>query len=430
MPDQTAASVAQSSSPVDRWDINARDRDILRTLASEVAELAARPGEYEKRDLWYSHNALKPTRPLVFCDPENGWNEIITPDQMECESSLARGWEMRLRKEIFWGCEMCDDRVVQPFFDVAHAYVESSWGMSEVRTSGGVGGSYVWDPPLKSYNDLDKLRIPQITVNHEATQSALDQAQYVFGDILTVRLRSRWLWSMGLTWLLIRLRGLEQMMIDMTDEPDGLHRLMAILRDGHMAKFDFMESNGLLYLNNDGSYVGSGGFGWSRELPQPDFAGEVRTIDMWGFAESQETVGVSPGMFEEFVYQYQLPLLERFGLNCYGCCEPVDGRWHVIKSTPRLRRVSVSAWCDLEHTAELLADEFIFSWKPNPADLAAPTFDAERMRRDIRRAFEITRGCRVEIIMKDNHTIGGDPNRVIHWTRIAREEADRLWSSP
>ncbi|MDP7287961.1 MAG: hypothetical protein QGH94_08205, partial [Phycisphaerae bacterium] len=74
------------------------------------------------------------------------------------------------------------------------------------------------------------------------------------------------------------------------------------------------------------------------ELPQADFTGRVRLIDMWGFCESQETVGVSPEMFEEFVFPYQMPILERFGLNCYGCCEPLDNRWHVVKRFPRLRR--------------------------------------------------------------------------------------------
>jgi hypothetical protein len=31
----------------------------------------------------------------------------------------------------------------------------------------------------------------------------------------------------------------------------------------------------------------------------------------------------------------------------------------------------------------------------------------------------------VEAIMKDNHTIGNNPQNVIRWCRIAREEAER-----
>ncbi len=54
-----------------------KECEVLRRLAGRVAELAARPGEEEKRRLWYRHNALEATRPLIFCDPENGWNEII-----------------------------------------------------------------------------------------------------------------------------------------------------------------------------------------------------------------------------------------------------------------------------------------------------------------------------------------------------------------
>jgi len=45
------------------------------------------------------------------------------------------------------------------------------------------------------------------------------------------------------------------------------------------------------------------------------------------------------------------------------------------------------------------------------ADLAMETFDEEGIRADLRQAFQITRNCRVEVIMKDNHTIGKDPSR-------------------
>jgi hypothetical protein len=87
--------------------LNQRDRLILRELAKQVAELAARPVEKEKRELWYRHNALESTRPLVFCDPENGWNEILTPDTLQCEGGLARAWEWHLRREVFWGAHTC-----------------------------------------------------------------------------------------------------------------------------------------------------------------------------------------------------------------------------------------------------------------------------------------------------------------------------------
>jgi hypothetical protein len=186
-----------------------------------------------------------------------------------------------------------------------------------------------------------------------------------------------------------------------------------------------LEREGLLELNNDGTYVGSGGFGWTRELPAPGFTAPPRTRDLWGFAESQEMTGISPAMFAEFMLPYQEAVLARFGLNCYGCCEPLEKRWHHVKRIPRLRRVSVSPWADVAAMADALGDRYIYSLKPNPALLAFPHFDEGVIREELRRAFQNTRGCRVEIIMKDNHTIRHDPGRVVRWVEICREEAER-----
>jgi hypothetical protein len=424
--DQTQSALKTQGEYALESTVSSQDREILRRLASQVAELSARPIEDEKRALWYQLNSLKPTRPVVFCDPENGWNEIITIDQFECQGELAQRWEMSLRKEIYWGSEMCDDRVIEPYFILSHVYEESDWGMREKKIGGSDGGSYIWESPLQSYADFDKLHYPIITVNYEATGRVIELAEETLGDILPVRLRTAWWWTLGMTMTLVNLRGLEQIMFDMYDYPAELHRLMAFLRDGHLAKLDFLEENGLLSLNNDGTYVGSGGFGWSDELPRSDFTGHVRTQDMWGFTESQETVGVSPDMFAEFIFPYQLPIQERFGLNCYGCCEPLDKRWHIVKEIPNLRRVSVSPWADIGNMAEKLGDQYIFSMKPRPSDLAMADFDEERIRAELRDALHKTRECRVEVIMKDNHTIRNDPQRVVRWVEIARQESEAL----
>jgi len=420
--------MSENTATQPRYSLNQRDRLILRELAKQVADLAARPVEEEKRELWYRHNALEPTRPLVFCDPENGWNEILTPETLQCEGGLARAWEWHLRREVFWGAQMRDDKVIEPVFNVGHVYTETDWGLRETRIGGEGGGSWRWEAPLKTYDDMDKLRFPQITVDYEATQELLQLAQETFGDILQVRLKTVWWWSFGMTQTLVYLRGLEQIMYDMVDCPDELHRLMAFLRDGHAARLDFLEKKGLLFLNNDGTYVGSGGFGWTHELPQPDFNGHVRPVDMWGFAESQETVGISASMFEEFIFPYQLSLLERFGLNCYGCCEPLDSRWHVVEKFPRLRRVSMSPWVNVEVMAERLGNRYIFSWKPHPGVLATDTFDEEFVRQALRQGLRALKrnDCRVEIIMKDCHTIRHDPQRVIRWVQIAKEEAEAI----
>lgn len=425
--DQTASSLLSRQVSSEELVISQKDRDILRSLAVQMAKLAAEPVQQEKKKLWYDLNALKETRPVIFCDPENGWNEIITADQLKCEGGIARSWEMTLRKEIFWGDQMGDDKVIEPYFNIPYAATIGDWGLAEEMEGLEGHGSYRWKAPLKDYDaDMPQLHFQKIEVDHQATDSQVNIANEIFGDLLTIRVKGGWWWTLGLTLHAVFLRGLETIMWDMVDCPDNLHKLMAFLRDGHLAMLDHLQENGLLSPNHDNTYVGSGGFGFSDELPQADFnADRVRTMDMWGFGESQETGSVSPDMFEEFVFQYQRPVLERFGLNCYGCCEPLDKRWHIVKKVPRLRRVSVSPWANIETMAENLGADYVYSLKPNPADLAAAEIDEDKIRKDLRRAIEVTRGCRVEIIMKDNHTIGNNPENVKKWCRIAKQEAQR-----
>jgi len=123
------------------------------------------------------------------------------------------------------------------------------------------------------------------------------------------------------------------------------------------------------------------------------------------------------------VFQYQFPVMERFGLVSYGCCEPLNQRWEIIKKIPNLRRVSVSPWADIADMAEKLGGDYICSLKPLPADLARPHIDCEHIRKKLREVIRQTRGCRVEIVLKDTHTIGNNPQNVIDWCRIAMEEA-------
>jgi len=405
------------------------DREILRRLAEKVKLLASHPEQEKKRELWYYHNSLKGDRPVVLCDPENGWNEIITEGSIECSGDLARRWEVALTKEVFWGQSIRDDRPIEPFFYIGHTYTESDWGVDLKYIGGMEGGAYTWNTPIQSEADTDRLHPSRIEIDYKTTMETLGLAGEVFDGLLKVRLRGSWWWSFGMTVDLIRLVGLTQMMMYMYDKPSLLHRVMAFLSKNNMRKLDFLEKNGLLSLNNNDSYVGSGGIGYCRELPRRNLESSyVRTADMWGFSESQETVGVSPQMFEEFVFQYQLPIIERFGLNCYGCCEPVHTRWHIIKNIPNLRRISVSAWADRKIMSQNLEDRYIFSWKPNPALLAVPNLDEDSARKYVKETLELTKGCVVEIIMKDNHTIGHNPENVINWVRIAREEIDRHYS--
>jgi hypothetical protein len=278
--------------------VSRKDRECLRRLAAKVAGLAARPAEAQKRELWHEHNALKSRQPLLLVDPENGWNEIVTPESLECEGTCARRWEIVLRKELFWGESIRDDKPIEPLFEVGYTYTDSEWGVEETYHGGASGQSYAWEGGIRGPEDVAKIGSPRIEVDYRTTLETLSLAGEVFGGILRVGLRGVWWWSLGMTWDLARLVGLEKLLYLLYDNPALVHRLMGILRDCYLAKLDFLESSGLLSMNNNHSYVGSGGIGYTRELPRarPDEAG-VKTQDLWCLTESQETSGISPDQF-------------------------------------------------------------------------------------------------------------------------------------
>ena len=77
----------------------------------------------------------------------------------------------------------------------------------------------------------------------------------------------------------------------------------------------------------------------------------------------------------------------------------------------------------MEIASEALGDEYVYVWKPNPADLAVDDFDEDLIRRKIKTGYDITKENIVEIIMKDTHTLRGDPGRIKKWAGIAKELA-------
>ena len=408
--------------------VSKKDKETLRKLAQKVKDYSATKENEEKRNLWYEHNSLKTSKPVIFCDPENGWNEIITENILECRGSLSRRWEIILRKEIFYGEKMKDDKPIEPYFDIGYTHEKIDWLDREIIHGGKEGGSYVWEAQIKNTEDLAKIKEPGIVVDYKTTLETFELACSVFKDLLTPKLKGLWWWSFGLTYDLIRLVGLENMLIYFYDKPELIHKVMARLRDDSIKKLNFLEENKLLTLNSNGEYVGSGGLGYSHEIPEGDITcNDIKTQDLWGFAESQETVSVSPAMFEEFVFRYQVPILEKFGLNCYGCCEPLDKRWDVVKKAPNLRRISVSAWANVEKMVENLKDEYIFSYKPAPSELAVCEIDKEHIRKKISDFLDITKGCVTEIIMKDNHTLGHNPDNVVNWVKIVRDEIKKRY---
>ena len=410
-------------------DFTDEEISLLRSLAEQVAHIAETGSMREKSKRWTALHDLKDNIPVIFVDPENGWNEVMTDDVIRCRNQLARTWENMLRKDIFSAEMIQDDRVITRNFNVPYYWTGNDFGIRpKIERTTAKGGAYHISAAIEDYErDFGKLSFPQLVVDWDRSRELLDYASKVFDGILDCRLNMKWQWDDSFLDRYVELRGMEDFMCDFVAEPEWISTMMEFITDGVMQRFDWLEEQGLLSLNNDETYLGTGGQGYTTCLPGADFKGKVRTCDMWGTMQAQETVSINPDQFGELILPHFKRLASRFGLVHYGCCEPYNPRWKYVKEIPNLRHVSVSPWAKLDTVPELLGTDYVASVKLKPTPLAMPVMNEDVVRRDCRKAVEETYGGICEFIMKDNHTIGGDPGHLIRWTQIMREEIERKY---
>ncbi len=402
------------------------DREVLRPLAERLRCLADRPEMKARTGRLTRHNKLDSDGPLVFVFPEGAWAETLPPESLLCRDPFLRSLEEQVRQRLFLAEEIQDDSVESGVLDIPKAVDSGSYGVDVEFRHGDNRGSYSWHPPFQTVSQAAeslKQRVP--SHDEEETQRRLDLAYHAVGGLIPLRLACSPYWTLGMTWKVIDFVGMEALMIAMLDEPEEVHRLMSWMRDEHMSWLDQLVELKVLTSNSGNDYCGSGGYGFIDEL-QPPNEGPVPLSERWGFAESQETVGISPDMFGEFVLPYQTPLLERFGLIHYGCCEPLDARWQSVQKIPRLRRVSVSPWANEEVMAEQLGRNYVYSRKPNPAPLCVG-YDEKALTQSLDETLTKAKGCIVEIVMKDTHTVQGAPGRFSKWVELARRRIDAVW---
>jgi hypothetical protein len=407
--------------------IGSKDRTLLRDLAKKVAEIAALPVMAARRDLWKKHNALARGRPMILVFPEGSWRELLPDSALACEDREARGIEWQLRARLYYHEHLFDDTVIEKEWVVHKAIHHTEWGLEpKRRPSPSELGAWGFEPVLKEWKDLRKMRFPEVSVDGAATEQALAAAQDLFAGILDVKLKGIAHISFHLMQMYAMRRGLNETMMDMYDNPAMLHDAMGFLEEGHRRLIRQYTDLGLWSLNNDSTYHSSGGVGYTDELPKSGFdRRRVRPCDMWASAESQELAQVSPEMHAEFALRYEKPLLAPFALNGYGCCEDLTRKLDDVFTIPNIRRISIAPSANVDLCAPRLRDRYIFSWKPQPSCLVG-RFDAELVRATLRHTIEVAKesGCVLEMILKDTHTCENHPERFTEWTRIARELVD------
>lgn len=410
--------------------LTGKERELLRNLAKRVAELANNPQQDMKRELWRKHNSLQRVRPMVLAFPEDGWRELIPLESMTIQDTFWKSYEWYLKYLLYRIEHIKDDNIIDPVIEVPMLYSFSGWGLDiNLVDSGEYMGSCRIESVLKNTEDDVKLKPQTIIIDEHSTLEYARVIEEVMGDILTVRVnrsvdRFDKCINKNLLVEIMLMRGIEQVYLDMYDRPEWLHKILGFMQGSVMRMMDYIEDNYRMDLNNGNNHVGTGGLGFTDELPSKTYNPMgVKFNDLWGQTDSQEMGVASASMFDEFGIQYQIPLMKRYGLSCYGCCESLNDKFDVVKKIPNLRRVSISPWTDIQIAADALSDKYIYSWKPHPVYLSTDAYDVDVIEKYIKNTLEVTRGCVTEIVFKDTQTFQHHPERLDKAVDIAMKLA-------
>jgi hypothetical protein len=402
------------------------DIPLLRDLAARYLAQCTTPEQQRRRDLWRAHNSLVPTRPPIYVRAIP-WGEVPAVQAVQCTDPFYQGYERHLRQALYRGT-IADDFIYEPWLVVGAACVTPPggiWGVEVKRIATDFSqGAAKFDPPLKALADLDRLVAPHHRIDEGATRQRLETLQAAVGDILPVvvdRAPVYRVWNGDISTQLAHLRGLEQVMWDMADEPEWLHRLLAFMRDGILTTHAEAERAGDWRLLNHENQA----MAYAQELPDPSAdPTPVPRKALWCFVAAQELTLVSPAMHDAFMLQYQLPIMREFGLVSYGCCEDLTDKIALLRQIPNLRRIAVAPSANVRRCAEQIGTDYVLSYRPSPAEMVCCGFDPAFVRRTIREALATCAGCHVDITLKDVETVQGDPDRLHTWAQIVREEVE------
>ncbi|HRR92038.1 MAG TPA: hypothetical protein P5253_07180 [bacterium] len=412
-------------------EIDKRDKQILRSLASRLADIASLPVQKEKAQMWERLNKLEPVKPMVWIN-EVPWHEMNVDEglTLQCRDEFCRKVEQYLLETLYQWKHLRGDMVIEPKIYCPKVIRDTGFGIKEesdiVRIdSNNPIVSRHFHPQIEDEDDIEKIKDPEVIYDEETTELIYQSMCEIFDRILPVEKRGVpgfWFapWDDLVTWW-----GVENLMMDLVERPDFVHKVIDRLVGAHLYRLDQYEKLGLLSLNNGPVRVGSGGYGYTDELPKPGYdPAHIRSIDLWGCATAQIFVAVSPQMHEEFAVKYEKRWLDRFGLSYYGCCEPLHRKMDMLRrNIPNLRKVSMNFRIDVDEAVEAVGRDYVFSYKPNPAILAEAVWDVDKARAELENVLKKTKakGCMVEVIMKDISTVNYEPNRLWEWAEMASE---------
>ena len=417
------------------YSITQDEKKYLRDLAKRQLELSKLPVMEERKQHWFANNELRSEKPVVIVESGPFREELIP--KRRCVSEICRQIETEMLFNIA-NHELIDDDKVMPSYIAVNRHInmrelDMERVIHRAKDSKGREIGYSSEHLIKDLKaDFGLLKKSVYSYDHKETLRHHEFVQNLLGDILEARITNNTLlWFMSFTARAVNIMGLERLMYSMIDYPEETEKLFDFILEDSFEYMDWQEENNLLALDNGNTRAGSGSYGFTSELPSDQYkkTGRITTKDIWGNMNSQESVGISPSMYEEFIFPIYEKAAKRFGLVYYGCCEPVHEIWEsCVSRLENLRKVSISPWCNEEYMREALrGTNVIYSRKPSPNFLGVGSFDEEAFTEHIKKTMRAAKGCHAEILFRDIYTLTDDNTKAGKAVKIVRRLIEEMW---
>ena len=406
------------------------ERTVIRDLAKRYMEIALSEKHKRMRKRFLDTNNLKIVRPPVIME-EIPWHEMNYEGALDCvceDPGLRRieyNFRVALYREKYFRC----DNYIEPWYVVKKSYSNTGNGFAVKDDRLAV------DPknPIVShrYHDIFEdesafglYHDPVITPHPEKDRENLAYMEELLGDTMPVVLRGENLFYYAPWDVIARLHGVQEVLMDIYERPEFLHRIIELFTRAQSRLMDQMEQYGLLDPRGLSLHCTPSSVTPPAE-PDPERYG---CRDIWFRTMAQMFSSVSPEHHFEFDMQYSIPLASRCAYTYYGCCEPLHDRIDQIQKYPNIRKIGVSPWADVEKSAEALEGKYVFSRKPNPAHVAGVT-DPDVIRREMEDTVRVCQkhGCPLDITLKDISTVGYRPENLMVWAQTVSDVLDKYY---
>jgi len=419
------------------FNMPSKDALVIGDLAKKYMEHCRSDRNSKLKDIWIKHNNKERTQPLILYGGADMYNTMyitgsddlvindIIDEKLICETPLARSIEKTLRwKHYLISIE--DDTVFDPYLlykAVREPSDNNRWGIPcSLGEKASATGASCFAPSIHDESDLEKLYTSPHKIDYDATEKLGVQYQELLGDALPAYPDTRAAllrWTGDISTDFAKLIGLEQLYNDFYDRPEFLHKLLAKMRDAILQNNHEWEASGDCRTSANFNQA----IPYSDAVKLPENYEACRREDLWAFFSAQEFTSTSTAMFEEFCLNYQLPIMEKFGLIAYGCCENMTNKITSLRRIKNLRRISVTPFSNAENCIEQIGTDYLISYRPNPATMVAFGVDEDLIRKELSvplAALKSNNSC-YDINLKDVHTVSGSKTALIDWVLLMRK---------